>query len=871
MRPRFPAGPAAALLVLAASSRTTSPVRDEGPETLRVDLDTPTGAFHGGATGILYGLGDPGVPSHDLIAGMRPRTISQKAPGGEQHPGGDALEVADGFFAAGGTDVHIYAQDTYSAWPYQDLGIDDYLARLRPQLEEVAARPDRDRFVWTIFNEPDLIWYDDRPADEDRFFTDWTRAHRLVRSVLPHARIAGPGETRYRADHLRGFLARAKAADVLPDVVTWHELGPDSLATYRDHHRDYRDLERSLGIAPRPVNINEYSNRRDTSVPGRMIQWIAMLEDTKVDGQMAYWTMAGNLSDHAVRTSRANGGWWLTKWYADLSGDTVRVTPPRPGARDTLQGLATLDREDGRATVLLGGTGKPVEVALTGLDRLLFGNQVDVRVSRTTWSGYEGDAAQPPVVAAARVRVVGGKAKVAVPGGDPLAAYQVVITRAGQGTPPTADAPWQASYEAEAGAVEHAAVVTQDDGSGSHDMAQRYTTSGGRDVGSMTDPGSRVTVDVDVPRDGTYRLGVFYGTNGCVGRQALYVDDAHVRDLTFPATLSRVYRGRLDTSITLTAGSHRISLRTSGPGGFLDTPSDIALDRFDLTEVTGPERTVHPLVDARRTGGEVDRADRALRVGAPGAVVLGPGDAVTTYVSAAEDGYHALSTTWHGTGPSGLGLTLSGRRVEGGDLTADRSGAWTGSVTAHLKAGVTELVLSNEGPAPVVVGTLTSVRDKGSDPRAVRVEAEAGQLGGEAEVVPCPWASGGAYVGRLGNGGTLTVRRAEGVRAAGQYNLTVAYAQAEKNTGHPYNTDTVTRTLVATEEGGNATSAPYRHNYTWDGFWPETSPIDLVTDGGPLTFGNPAGPGPNVDWVRLAPLVVAKSVTPHRRQPDAVV
>jgi hypothetical protein len=109
-------------------------------------------------------------------------------------------------------------------------------------------------------------------------------------------------ETQYRADHLREFLSYAKADNVLPDITTWHELGPDSLASYRGHYADYRTLERSLGISPRPIIINEYSNRRDTSVPGRMIQWITMLKDTKVDGRLAFWSLAGNLSDNAVRT-----------------------------------------------------------------------------------------------------------------------------------------------------------------------------------------------------------------------------------------------------------------------------------------------------------------------------------------------------------------------------------------------------------------------------------------------------------------------------------------------------------------------------------------------------------------------------------------
>lgn len=842
------------LVPLQSTGASAAPV-----ETLRVDLSDSTGAFYGGATGILYGLGDQGVPSRDLIAGMRPRTVAQKPPDGEQHPSGDALVTADEFFSSGGTDIYINSQDIYSRWPYQDLGIDDYISRLRPQLEKVAARPDRDRFVWTIFNEPDWIWYGDWATKKDKFLADWTKVYRTVKSVLPNARIDGPGEANYNPGRLRDFLAYAAANDVLPDIVTWHELSPDSLNHYRAHFADYRELERSLGIGPLPVNITEYSNRRDTSVPGQMIQWITMLEDTKVDAQMAYWTVAGNLSDHSARTARPNGGWWLAKWYADLSGDTVRVTPPRPSTRDSLQGLATLDRDDAKATVLLGGTASEVEVAVSGLAESTFGRSVDVRVSKATWSGYEGDAQQPPVVAASRVDVVDGVVTVDVPGGDPLAAYQVLITPAGHGAAPVANAPWSAQYEAEAGLVENARVVSQHDPSG-----WKYTTSGGSDVGYMNNAGSRVTVEVDVPRSGTYELGVLYGNGGFVGQQALYVDDAHVRTLTYPAVLNWTYRGRLDVPITLTAGKHRLSLRTSGPNGHLGAAGDNTLDRIDLTEVTGPETAAYPLADARRSDGVVvERGVRDAAVLAPTAVALGATDSVTAYVSAKQDGYYTLSTTWTGAGPSRIGVTTSGRRVAGGDLVTDRAGVWDGSVTVHLKAGVTAVGLTNESRGRVVLGALTQVRAGDADARAAVVEAESGRLDGGAVVQAGVWASGGSYVGQLGNGGTVTVPRAEAVRAAGQYNLTVGYAQAEKNTGHAYNTDTITRFLETTEAGGGTTRAPYRHNYTWDGFWPETSPLDLTTEGGELTFGNATGWGPNVDWISLAPLVVAKSVTPR--------
>ncbi|SMD25930.1 hypothetical protein SAMN05661093_09508 [Kibdelosporangium aridum] len=56
----------------------------------------------------------------------------------------------------------------------------------------------------------------------------------------------------------------------------------------------------------------------------------------------------------------------------------------------------------------------------------------------------------------------------------------------------------------------------------------------------------------------------------------------------------------------------------------------------------------------------------------------------------------------------------------------------SGGATVHLKAGVTEVMLSNESRTPVAVGTLTQVRDTAADRYSARVEAETAQLAGGA-------------------------------------------------------------------------------------------------------------------------------------------
>jgi hypothetical protein len=51
----------------------------------------------------------------------------------------------------------------------------------------------------------------------------------------------------------------------------------------------------------------------------------------------------------------------------------------------------------------------------------------------------------------------------------------------------------------------------------------------------------------------------------------------------------------------------------------------------------------------------------------------------------------------------------------------------------------------------------------------------------------------------------------------------------------------------------------FRHNYAWDEFWPQATPLTLKTGDGALTIGNATAPGPNVDRLELARLVAEVS------------
>jgi len=178
--------------------------------------------------------------------------------------------------------------------------------------------------VYVPFNEPEgnmfgtgewsydgVSWH----TEPGLYFAAWTAAHRLIREIDPGTRIAGPN-----------------TCVLQPDVITWHELSsPDEVRT---NVAKYRAMEQELGIGPLPVNLNEYAHDYHLSVPGQMIQWIAAIEESKVDADMAYWNIAGNLNDSAVE-----------------------APAPHPNVPYTLQGVAALDRGKRQARVLFGGPG----------------------------------------------------------------------------------------------------------------------------------------------------------------------------------------------------------------------------------------------------------------------------------------------------------------------------------------------------------------------------------------------------------------------------------------------------------------------------------------------------------------------------------
>ncbi len=870
---------AAGLIVTGAAAPAAGAVT---VDALGVDLSLPTGAFRGGANGTLYGLSDNGVPSQAVLDGAHVTNSSQKPPDGAQHPNGDALKVESSFFAGAGKDMYVYIQDEYPDWAYNggkrpgdanNDGVWDYVPIIRAAVEKVdttSAHPQD--YVFIPFNEPDGgNWYANWSTMKDQFLADWSTAYATIEDVyaahgLGHARIGGPGDSRWQPTRSTDFLTYAGAHAQLPDVFIWHELGTNNTATFRGHYGQYRAVLSSLGLPSIPVNITEYGLLRDMGVPGQLIQWLSMFEDEKVDAQTAYWNYAGNLDDNSSRYNGGNGGWWMLKWYGDLSGSqTVKVTPPQLNVADTLQGIGAIDTADKKATVLFGGESNDVKLNVTGLSSATFGQSVDIQVRANRLNGAEGASLEPPVILSVRAKIQNGSVSITVPNSDRYSAYKVEVTPPLAARQPVAN-DLVNSTEAENATLTNASTYYQNPSQGFTFMA-----SNSHDVGSFNQPGSSASWNVTVPHTGTYRLSALAGANGTPGEHALFVDGSLNQVIRYSADLGWSYRGTTDVTIPLTAGTHSLSIRASKDGTTMLPGADITLDRFDLYDATDGENATYRATDARLAGGAHLRfSDRA----SAGYADLSASGRATFFAAAEDTGYYDVTAHYRTTNASTVRIQVNGRTVA--MPAAPAAGPWDSTARVFLAQGINEIDVSSSTGA--LLGNITTSRrakQRAADAdtaNVYRAEAESLTLSGTAVVqtIPADVGSNGSAdssgvvreVGYIGNGSgnTITLTRPASF-GVGNYVLVVGAANAERNSGINYNPQVVSRFLDVTEAGGGTTRGAFRHNYSWNSFWDKSIPLTLTTASGSLTLGNAAAYAPDIDTIALARFVTGTPAT----------
>jgi len=274
---------------------------------------------------------------------------------------------------------------------------------------------------------------------------------------------------------------------------------------------------------------------------------------------------------------------------------TVAVTPPQPDVLDTLQGLSALDTAKHQARVLLADpSGGADSVKVTGIDPAVFGRAVHVSVQSIGWTGYDGSAYTPLDAAETDYRVVNGTVTVPLGGLNPSDAYQVIVTPASKASVTASPPAVTQTYLAADAALTDATVYSQ----GSQSNYNGYATAGGKDVGSIDQPGSRAAFTVSVPATGRYLMSVYYGNQtGTIAQQILRVDSGSWSFISYPPTLNWLFRSHEDVYLNLSAGTHTITFGVSDPS-IGTSKGQVTMDDIQLTYapgavagVTGPGTT----------------------------------------------------------------------------------------------------------------------------------------------------------------------------------------------------------------------------------------------------------------------------------------
>lgn len=397
-------------------------------EVLSIDASQELGQIRHGATGFLYGLGDPGIPSQQVLQALHPSVAAQKAPNGLQHPNGDAFVVAEQFFAAGGKELQIYMQDIYKQWPYEKLGINDYLPKIRQMVGQGKASPYREKLTYVPLNEPDVIWYNDNVYFRD-FCADWKKCYETIKEVDSSARVAGPNTTVYNERFMERFLKFCKENDCVPEEITWHELQNDFFTDWENHFNSFRNLEKKYEISQRPIVINEYARfSGDLAMPGKLVQFIARFENTCVDACLAYWTTAGSLNDLVTHNSYGTGAWWLYYWYGQMNGERLLVKSPNP-YKEGLQSLASFESNQNQIRAIAGGTAKAFSLEIQNVAQkfsLAQDANVEVLVKKTGSSALNPSVI-PCIIIEENFKLSGGNLLVQIPSGNENDAYEIIV------------------------------------------------------------------------------------------------------------------------------------------------------------------------------------------------------------------------------------------------------------------------------------------------------------------------------------------------------------------------------------------------------------------------------------------------------------
>lgn len=529
------------------------------------------------ATGSLYGLTEslPADINKDL-APLKPNVFLNPARSGNgrQQGIGGAFLVAPRVESLGAK-IQIRLADVLPGWPYQYKNMDHWKQEVTSVVNDKLKSENKNFDGYEIWNEPDGTWKD---ANGDFNSVLWKQTYDLLRKLDPDAKIIGPSYSYYNSSRMDAFIKYCSQNNCLPDVVSWHQWGSGGFVGAVE---SYRSIEKKYNVTPRKLSINEYSSEEhsEEGCPGLSVPFIAKFERYDVESAMISWwfvPLPGRLGSLLTSNNERGGGWWLYKWYGDMSGYMAKVTPPNDKS-DGVDAFAALDKKNGFASIVLGGNTKgDINVNISGIPST-FGNKVNVDVEYVVWENKDKAVAGPQLVESKEYSVDGGKINVPVNITNTKYGYRVYITPIIPQTPykdVAAAIPGKVEMENyDLGGANKAYYDKDDDNKGGlyrDDMVDivaidENDESKGYAIG-YTQEGEWLEYTVNVATAGKFTVEARYATSSENTGIKLYIDDNPVADdIMFPQGADwATYNTATATTSEISAGPHVLKLEIIG-------------------------------------------------------------------------------------------------------------------------------------------------------------------------------------------------------------------------------------------------------------------------------------------------------------------
>ncbi len=382
------------------------------------------------ASGSLYGMTES-IPAdvNGLVAPLKPYVMRNPARGqnGNQHPYGAAILVSQKLTSVPSARVSIDLADMLPGWPYRWPGMNSWLNQVKSFINDKKASGRNNYYGYEIWNEPGGTWNSSNGSFNDM----WKQTYDVIRANDPGAKIIGPCESYYNNSRMKDFLTFCKANHCMPDIMSWHELsgGPKTIAP---NLRTYRALESSLGIAPLPISINEYCDP-DHSLegqPGSSARFIAKFERHKVESACITWWFVptpGRLGSLLATNTEKGAGWYFYKWYGDMTGNMVFVTPPNDDS-DLVDGAACVDSSAKYVSFIFGGPNDgTVSTTFKNIPSFI-GSTASVKVEKIDWVSKDTVSRGPVVLSSSNYPVINGQISVNLSGCNNSSGYRIYIT-----------------------------------------------------------------------------------------------------------------------------------------------------------------------------------------------------------------------------------------------------------------------------------------------------------------------------------------------------------------------------------------------------------------------------------------------------------